>query len=366
VAHFLFCFPRFHTNANPWMRILKERGHEVSVHVVFKAATETYSVVDPKVIRQSSLSKLILRYAPGKGVNAPRAFPPVKWYWRQMSELDPDIVIVRDPLRWFSITAAVICVLQRRKLVVYDQAPVCPQRFSRTWVRRIITKWVGIGQFSSRLGKGEKGEGGLGALFIPFGLMKLESVPEIVRLSEKTIRVLMVAKYRSRKGHDRLLDAINIIGGKRPLAVTFCGEEVLAQDIDFRKRLERRIEKLGLSGEVSFVANIDHANMPRLYMSHDLYILPSINEPAAVSPIEAAQFGCAVLVSKDSGTRGYLPPGERFEIDLNDEEDLARKILEITRSRSVLNEAKTACKKHVGRVASDDLILSRFRMLAGK
>ena len=134
----------------------------------------------------------------------------------------------------------------------------------------------------------------------------------------------MVAKYRERKGHRILLSALAELVPRLDFTLTFCGGVDGAEDEACREMVKSWSATLGLSDRVSFRDNVAHRDMLSVYRDHDVFVLPSRNEPAAVSPIEAAWAGCCVLVSSDTGTRGYIPPGTDYEFDSSNPLDLAR------------------------------------------
>lgn len=173
----------------------------------------------------------------------------------------------------------------------------------------------------------------------------------------------MVAKYRERKGHVCLLDAMAIVARQQRFSLVFCGEEASAADKAYCDFLRGHVRRLGLDDMVAFRNNVPYDGMAGLYAEHDVFVLPSRHEPAAVSPIEAAWCGCAVLVSSDSGTRGYFPPGGDHEFDPVDPADIARAIMGVISSPESLDAHKESCRSHIARVASDPLILRQFERL---
>lgn len=361
MAKLLFCFPRFHTNAIPWVRILQQEGHEVSMFVVIQAKTESYKVIKPVLVKKSWISEWIVSRFPGRGANCPRAFPGFREHWNAINRVDPDVVIVRDFSRLFSIVTAIICWLQRRPLVAYDQEAACPKPFSRAWGKRQVVRWVARAQFTSRRRLGEEIGCRGGALFIPFGLDRRYGNYRLVsRPAGHIPRILMVAKYRQRKGHQKLIDALAILAKETAFSMTFCGEEASEEDISFRRNLEVRAGSKGIFDRIKFLSNVDHVEMPKLYEDHDVFVLPSKNEPAAVSPIEAASFGCAVVISADSGTRGYFPAEERFSVDPDDPIEIAQKLYDLIVSPDRLESGRRECFYQIHQICSDERILRTF------
>ena len=75
------------------------------------------------------------------------------------------------------------------------------------------------------------------------------------------------------------------------------------------------------------------------YRWADLYVLPSVREPAAVSLLEAMSFGLPVISSTQNGTRCYIVQGENGAIfPAGDVEALTRALEGILRSREQLEK----------------------------
>ncbi|MBZ9997341.1 glycosyltransferase family 4 protein [Mesorhizobium sp. BH1-1-4] len=344
------------------MRILTSAGHHVSVDVVETGATENHILLSPNVVTPSALSRRVMLRRPGGIPNSPFSFPGLASYWRHLQAENPDVVIVRGVTRWFCRIAALCAILQRRKLVIYDQEDASPQAWSGTWIRRSVFRQFGISHFTSRLPSYPGAVGAGGAVPLPFGspFEPIQSGKLQGRPLHWPPRILMVAKYRERKGHGLLLKALSAISTSGPFSVTFCGEEATHSDTAFCQTLLQEAQALGLADRLQFQNNIAHDRMISVYASHDLVILPSLAEPAAISPIEAAWAGCAVLLSRDSGTRHYLPAGPTFDFDPDDPQDIARAIAGLIAGPENLRLARDACFTRISSIANDDVILRLF------
>ncbi|RWB06305.1 glycosyltransferase family 4 protein [Mesorhizobium sp.] len=310
---------------------------------------------------------MIERRSTSKVANAPYRFPGVTAYWKHLQNEDPDVVIVRGVTRWFCRIAAICAIGQGRRLVIYDQEDAAPSAWGSTWIRRAVFKYLGIPHVTSRLSSTDSRLASGNALSLPFGSpFEPTRAAELGRrLLQWPPRILMVAKYRERKGHSALLKALSIIPKSMSFSLTFCGEEVTPSDTAFRRTLLQEARALGIADRLKFRNNVAHDNMDSVFSSHDLLILPSLFEPAAVSPIEAAWAGCAVLMSRDSGTRGYIPEGDAYDFLADDPEDIARAIAGVLAQPESLRQARDSCFSHISAVANDGAILRLFEHLAG-
>ncbi|SFP43733.1 glycosyltransferase family 4 protein [Qipengyuania nanhaisediminis] len=362
MAKFLFCLPRFHTNAVPWVRILKNAGHSAVIHVVTEGASESTKDIEVLRLPPGRLSAFFKRRLKESGQNDPYAAPGFSNYWSILSRENPDVVLIRGVTRWFSRTALIVCLLQRRKVVIYDQEDPVPSALS-TWIRRAALRVIGISHVTARLPQKPPPKSFAKAQSLPFGAPEDWKSSSGRRKWVGAPKILMVAKYRNRKGHHALLLALAKLASEYKFSLTFCGEEVSSEDTLFVKSISEHAKLLGLSNRVSFQNNLPHSDMGALYRAHDLFILPSLNEPAGVSPCEAAWHGCAVLVSRDTGTRGYFPPGPDFEFDPEDVNDIARSLRTPLQNREALESLRNRCHSHILDVADDKSVLCIFERL---
>ncbi len=360
MAKVLFCLPRFHTNSVPWVRLLREGGHDVIVHVQRSSLAEDHALAVPQLIPAAGWSHTLGRLLPRRSDPDFRAAPPLKAYWQRMKADAPDIVVVRGVTRWFCIVAALMALMQGRRVVVYDQDDPQARSFSGTWIRRSLCRLLGMGRITARAAEA-KPTGPSVASTLPFGAPSCSE--NLAREARHRIaqdagigRILMVGKYRARKGHAKLLDALAQLATQRHFTLTICAEEISHADRTRRAALEAKVGALGLTDRVCFIANADRATMAKLYASHAIFVLPSLDEPAAVSPIEAVWHGAVALMDQNSGTRHYLPPNDAFTFDARHHRDIARALDPLLAQPERLRELRGLCLNHLQEFGSDEAV----------
>ncbi|HUP12119.1 MAG TPA: hypothetical protein VM187_07910, partial [Niastella sp.] len=131
----LFVAPRYHTNQVQLIKKLLEKKHEISFHVACIGPTEDHSLIKPVQFKQSKLSVFFEAFFKG-GVNQ-YYFPGPYGYWKAFKQQKPDIIIIRDPYKLFSVMAAFYALLTKTRIVFYTQEPLT--RF-RTWKTRLKQK----------------------------------------------------------------------------------------------------------------------------------------------------------------------------------------------------------------------------------
>jgi glycosyltransferase involved in cell wall biosynthesis len=111
--------------------------------------------------------------------------------------------------------------------------------------------------------------------------------------------ILFCAKLQPWKRPSDLLHAF--VEAKLPSAiVVFAGEGSL------RTQLEAEVAALGVSSRVHFLGFVNQSQLPAVYKSADIMVLPSEYEPFAVVVNEAMCCGCPVIVSDRVGAAGDL------------------------------------------------------------
>jgi glycosyltransferase involved in cell wall biosynthesis len=172
------------------------------------------------------------------------------------------------------------------------------------------------------------------------------------------INILSIGKYVKRKDHLTLLKAVNKLKDKYDLSVTLLGERV---DEAVLKELEDYVADNDLRGIVSIESDLDHKDIVDKYRAHDIFVLPSYDEPAAYSPVEAMAAKLPVICSDTNGTKCYVKKEENgYIFKSRDYKDLAKKLSNLTSSRDRLskmgeNSFRKAQKEH-----SKDIFLKFF------
>src|SRR5690242_16971014 len=124
----LFVAPRFHTNQFQLIKKLLEKKHEIFFHVACIGPTEDHSFIKPKQFKQSKLSLLIEKIFGKGGATRKNYFPQLVRYWRAFKQLKPDLVVIRDPYKLFSLTVAIYALLTKARIVFYTQEDIYRSR----------------------------------------------------------------------------------------------------------------------------------------------------------------------------------------------------------------------------------------------
>ena len=114
-------------------------------------------------------------------------------------------------------------------------------------------------------------------------------------------KVLTVARLIERKGIRYLIEAYSKVKVHIPeLSLTIVGTG------DMQTELERFAASKNVSDSVVFLGEIPHNELPAIYSSHDLFVLPSFNEGMSNAVLEAMASGLPIISTSTGGTRELL------------------------------------------------------------
>lgn len=147
-------------------------------------------------------------------------------------------------------------------------------------------------------------------------------------------RVLFVGQLNPYKGAHTLIDAAHLVSsmnGRSPLQVSIVG--------DGSEVYKRQLRSRAVQGNavVEFLGKTEHAQLPRIYREHDIFVFPSIwEEPFGLTHLEAMASGTPVISTAHGGQGEFLRDGENALIfEKENAEQLAGHILQLVQLKEV-------------------------------
>ncbi len=178
---------------------------------------------------------------------------------------------------------------------------------------------------------------------------KNETIPNAIDLSsfgrsrktkreDEGPRILYVGRLSRDKGVQHLLRAAPKVLNVFPATKLV----IVGQDYGYRPTLERLAQNLGISGSVSFAGRAPNEDLPAIYQSSDLFVLPSELEAFGIALIEAMAMGVPVIASDHGGMRCVIENGKTGALfEPGNSDHLASVIIELLSNdefRDVLTE----------------------------
>ena len=201
---------------------------------------------------------------------------------------------------------------------------------------------------------------------------KYIAFPAIIKTSEKLavsgpLKVLTVAKHGQRRKRVRwLLKALEEASAHFTLIVVGASPS----PSDKRKRRNhsqflRSIRRLGERAENVIVhENLDREEMEMLYMTSDVFALPSKRELMAISPLEAMSHGLPVLASSDGGAASYIYPiGSDQIFRARSYRDFRKKLFRLLENEHLRKSLSLRALKHLELTHSRSIFVDRLAEL---
>jgi len=334
----LFVQPRYHTNLYPIVEALVNRGNDVSM-LVFRESrsgeSEMTQRVKPDVLQLSLFTRLIqllLGDSFTDRILYLYGLPEPGWYLDTLRHRDPDIIVIRN----YSVTALLTALYSRftgSTVIYYDQTPVNTNCWGK---RRTAVGLVHFLLFARRPTRYSPVKNSSGdsiplyfSYYIPFAMNPTTSTN---RKKDEVVRVMMIGKlHQPRKNHILFLRCIYDLVANYDIRATIIGSLSDRGD-DHYKAILSYVRDNGLNDIVSVESNLSYDEVQRAYGNHDIFVLPSDDEPAAVSHLEAMANGLSVICSDANGTREYVKTGYNgYHFEAGNYYDLRNKLDDLIR-----------------------------------
>ena len=304
----LFSVPRYHPNHDGLVLGLQDAGHRLAFLVRARHPTERHRP-GVEVIDLERRSPLI---------------PPVRFLWRVLRRIRPDVVVARNPDR-VSYALYLLCKLLGIPYFLYVQRTSGYEEI-RFWRRLMLRLGLWPRHTLNAICPDPPRIPGKTCDFLPFA-METAGFGKTRYPDAPPIAVLAVGKLdQPRKNHLALVRHTAPMLREGRIRLTLLGLRDPAGSPAFAA-LQAEIADRGVAEAVRIVENLDHAASRRLYAEHDLLVLAGSRERASVAPVEALAAGLPAICGSDNGTNFFVRPGETgFVFPDGDFEEMARLI----------------------------------------
>ena len=256
--------------------------------------------------------------------------PQVPWLRRQLASLAE-----RAMAGW---TTQMICVSEHERELAYqlrihhERVHVIPNGIAaRTSMAQPVSH-------ETTLSEGE-GDAAEGATASAASAALVASVAAPSASGSKVPRIIMVARMKSPKRHDLLLQALakvrDEVGFELPLT--------LAGDGPDRKQHEALSDQLQLE-QVQWLGDVH--NVPELLQAHDIFVLLSDHEGMPITVLEAMRAGVAILASDLPGIREQIIHNQEGLLCANTEEAIVQQLLRLVQEPYLRKRLGRAAQEH--------------------
>ena len=355
----LYLAPRYHTNQAAIMKGWIENGHEVRFISQYAGKVEDYACIKPDVIGYSGFFMLFYHFyvhvikrhdSTAMDIRLKYGIPPMIKLAGYLKRFRPDVAILRER-SLYTICMNVLCRHYRIPTILYNQTPVWEKARTMDQTHKLVWKMtpkyritpvdaVGIDYTGLTRDKD--------AYFTPF-LMEPQCSPGEKRyFAGGRFNIFCIGKYQKRKNLQMMIEAVEELLPDYPLHLVIAGEMSNRFHEEYYAQVSAYVKKHRLESAVTLLTNQDREAVAEQYKKADVFVLPSTDEPAAVSHLEAMAFSVPAISGSDNGTAGYIEDGVTgYVFADNDKEDLKEKIEKIICDKENLIRMGAAAYRHV-------------------
>ncbi|GGG79902.1 hypothetical protein GCM10011415_31520 [Salipiger pallidus] len=278
----LFVVPRFHTNLSFAVRALVAAGARVAVFASNSGGAEDHEVIVPRVFNKQDTEALEQAWA----------------------DFAPDIAFLRNSAD-LRVPAARIGRRHGTALWSYDLHPFHrSEPLSRKFY--LWRKGLPVRRVTASLGLSDTVPD-RGARYLPWPVVGDPPPPMPSRSGDGPVHVLCVAKLGQRRKMQHLvIDGMREAGRAGRARLTLIGSDRVLDTPEDRAHFARLQAEDAAEPWVDLRGPIPFAEMPDLYASCDICILPSFDEPLGFAPAESMAYGCVPVISSEAGSAGYI------------------------------------------------------------
>ncbi len=322
-----FLAPRFHTNQISITKYLLKNKNKVSFYVTRMSQIEDHSMVKPSVIDLNFFFKIIKFL-----INSKNPLFDYRYGLPSISQLLSfrsskfDLLIIRDPVNLMGLSVFLFCKLIGLKIILYVQRDIYKNNsFSiKEIIEKILIKLFKTKCISPCLGNLSKKIKYVNKItYLPFCLPVTNYKKKWFHNNK--INILTVGKFIFRKKHLLLIRALNKVKVKNNFKLTIIGECSNRENLSYLNKVRKQVKMSNL--EIDILKNVKPKILNNIYKKQDLFVLPSVNEPASISNLEAMSHSLPVITTDTNKTSCYTQDGVNgYIVKSNDINDLINKL----------------------------------------
>ena len=291
-------------------------------------------------LKQSVFSKWIVRRngrTRGDGVDqfTPYFFPGIKTLYRFIEEKQPKIVILRPVFTFYSYQLILLSFFMRYKVVFYSQIRInkSVSLYKRVFLEIILwlTRSIWISPCPGDVSKYSPISKKM--YLFPF-VKKMKLTSRDSYFNDQKINILVVAKIFPPKNIELAIEVfIELRQSYSDIRLTICAGSNIYEP--YHDKLKALIDTSDVKNDIKIQIGVPYEEMTNVYMSHDILILPSNYDQAALVPVESMGHGLVTFASQGNGTSNYITDGvDGYTFEKRGKEELLDKLEKLLKDRS--------------------------------
>ncbi len=155
--------------------------------------------------------------------------------------------------------------------------------------------------------------------------------------------VTFLGRITQQKGPQYFVEAARLVLGKIKDA-----HFVMTGSGDMLPAIIERVAALRLSSRFHFTGFLRGEQVDNIWKMTDVYVMPSVSEPFGISPLEAAQAGVPVVISKQSGVSEVMKYA--VKVDFWNTRALANAIIRIVKNKRLADSLRENGREEVNQI----------------
>ena len=322
-----FIAPRYHTNQTAIISYLVDENILVDFYVTRIGQSEDHTKLIPTIIKQSSFHKFIKKLIKPKNdilYDYKYGIPSLNELYKYIVK-KYDIVIIRNPNNSLALLYAICSKISKTKVVFYTQKEVytSKNRLLKDFITKLLIRIFDANWISPCLGDANYPKVSERLEYVPF-CINIEKYSKEWFINSK-INILAIGKFEERKKHLLLIHALLKMNSINSFTLTIIGEVTTPEHQVYLEKVKKLISLNNI--DVLIKTNVRPDKMKVYYMKSDLFVLPSVNEPASVSNLEAMSYALPVITTDTNKTSCYTENNYNgYIVKSNDLADLTSKL----------------------------------------
>ncbi len=165
------------------------------------------------------------------------------------------------------------------------------------------------------------------------------------RGDSEIIRVMFLGRVEDLKGIEELIDAVILLNKAEELkhfTFSIVGHEARQGYID---ELKKKLTAYDISeSQLKFLGRVDGEDKYKLYIKHDVYVLPSYTEGCPNSVLEALASGLFSITTPVGALNDIITEHNGILIPLKDSDSIKNALIRVKNDRALLERGKDICK----------------------
>ncbi len=337
----LFLLPRYHTNIIETIKSHQKLGHTVEMHVKNYGFVEDYTLIKPIIFPESFLTKYLKKIFKINTINNSFYLPKLIKYFFYLKKRRYDYAIMRVHGFFYTYLISIILKLCKVNIIYYQQTNIdlsfLENKFYLFNIRK-LDFYLRLKLFNAKWVTPLKND------YYNIPLINIHFLPFVVKIYKQdldfsNLKILTIGKFVKRKNHFFLIESIMSLIKNHNIKITIIGEVSNNEHQKYFEKLINFVKYNNLERYVLIKKNIQHKKIYDYYSSHNLFVLPSTNEPASISLLEAMGFGLPCICSNTCGTKTYIK--EKYNgyiFENNNKQDLKDKINLFVNNSKILEQ----------------------------